>query len=194
VQSLPDKDLWDNFRQGDERAFNVIFLTHYDALYNYGRKLTADEDFVKDSIQELFQKLWHRRGTVGPVVIIKPYLFKALRRRIGDEATALRRRNLLQWAYQEEEFTVNYSHEDFLIAEQFSTEQGAKLLNALNELSNRQREAIYLKYFDGFSYERISEIMGLAIQSIRNLIHQAIKVLKTCLAMIMLLLLKRVAG
>ncbi|UYZ62400.1 RNA polymerase sigma factor [Hymenobacter weizhouensis] len=186
---LPSDDakLWDDFRGGNEQAFTRIFLTHYDALFSYGLKLAADEELVKDCIQTLFQKLWRRRDGLGPVALIKPYLYKALRRTIGDETKLLRRHRLLLPAYSDE-FDITYSHEDFLVAQQYSQEQSGRLLAVLNRLSRRQREAIYLKFFDGFSYEKISEIMGLNLQSVRNLVHQALKALKKALLLSLLVL------
>ncbi|GAC1585782.1 MAG: hypothetical protein NVS3B25_00300 [Hymenobacter sp.] len=107
-------------------------------------------------------------------------LFKALRRHLGDEITLLRqRRHLL--AAAPDAFDVTYSHEEFLIAEQHDSEQSARLLAALGQLTNRQREALYLKFFDGFSYERIAEVMALNIQSVRNLVFNALKAVRKVL-------------
>ena len=65
----------------------------------------------------------------------------------------------------------------------------AQLLAALQQLSNRHREALYLKFFDGFAYDRIAEIMDLNQQSVRNLVHQAIKRMRQVLPSPLLLLL-----
>jgi RNA polymerase sigma factor (sigma-70 family) len=182
--------LWEAFRQGDEEAFTAIFLAEYDGLYGYGMKLMGDEELVRDSIQEIFQKLWVRRAALEPVETIKPYLFKALRHQISDTVKSGNRRTARQQAYLEGDFEVVYSHEDFLIAEQFSSEQNMRLLTVLNQLPPRQREVIYLKYFDGFSYEKISEIMNLTAQSVRNLIYRAIKTLKELLLTFLVLMLQ----
>ena len=169
--------LWDAFRGGEAPALAALFEAFYDALFAYGRKLTGDEELVKDSIQDLFQKLWRRRGGVRSVQVVKAYLFKALRRHLGDETKLLRRHRHLLPAYSDS-FEVTYSHEEFLIAEQRDAEQRARLLGALNGLSKRQREALYLKFFDGFSYERIAEVMALNTQSVRNLIFNALKAIR----------------
>lgn len=184
---MSNQPLWDAFRQGDEQAFTAIFLADYDALYGYGMKLLGDEELVRDSIQEVFQKLWERRSTLDSVETIKPYLFKVLRHRISDTIKSMNRRTARQQAYHEEEFEVVYSHEDFLIAEQFSMDQNTRLLTVLNQLPTRQREVIYLKYFDEFSYEKISDIMNLTAQSVRNLIYRALKALKELLLLFLLL-------
>ncbi|RZK52474.1 MAG: sigma-70 family RNA polymerase sigma factor [Hymenobacter sp.] len=86
---------------------------------------------------------------------------------------------------------MTYSHEEFLIAQQTDAEQGQRLLAALNQLSKRQREALYLRFFDDFSYERIAEVMALNIQSVRNLIFRALQVLRQVLASLLLLCLVR---
>ena len=186
--SLSTQSLWNAFRQGDEQAFTTIFVEHYDALYNYGMKLVNDEELVRDSMQELFQKLWERRAALEAVEIIKPYLFKVLRNRISDNLKMASRRSARQQVYHEEEFEMMYSPEDFLVAKQFSSEQDARLLAVLNQLPRRQREVLYLKYFDGLSYEKISEVMSLTAQSVRNLVYRAISALKELLLLLVLLL------
>ncbi len=181
--------LWDAFRLGDARALAGIFEANYYALFSYGLKLTGDEELVKDCIQNLFQKLWRRREGVRATPVVKAYLFKALRRHLGDETKLLRQHRYLLPAYTDS-FEVTYSHEEFLVSQQRDAEQSARLLVALNQLSKRQREALYLKFFDGFSYERIAEVMSLNTQSVRNLIFNALKALrKTMLLSLALVLL-----
>jgi len=173
--------LWNAFRDGDAQALAALFDAYYPALFGYGRKLSGDEELVRDCIQNLFQKLWRRRAGLRAVQVVKAYLFKALRRHIGDETKLLRQHRHLLPAYSDS-FEVTYSHEEFLIAQQTDAEQQARLLQALNNLSKRQREALYLKFFDGFSYERIAEVMSLNPQSVRNLVFNALKTLRRVLA------------
>ena len=179
--------LWEAFRDGDARALSTLFEMHYDALYHYGLKLTGDEELVKDCIQNLFQKLWRRREGLRAVQVVKAYLFKALRRHLGDETKLLKKHRHLLPSYTDS-FEVTYSHEEFLIAQQGDAEQSTRLLASLNQLSKRQREALYLKFFDGFSYERIAEVMSLNVQSVRNLIFNALQTLRKVLAMALSLL------
>ncbi|GAA4496217.1 sigma-70 family RNA polymerase sigma factor [Hymenobacter ginsengisoli] len=179
--STPDDSLWNDFRAGDERAFEQLFRQHFRPLYAYGLRLTSDEEAAKDGIQNLFQRLWHRRTRLGAVeaAALRPYLFKALRRQLANAARDEARRTGWHTGYAAElaaEFS--YSPEDFLIAQELSASQREHLLEALGQLTNRQREVIYLKFFDGFAYERIADIMGLNAQSARNLIYQSLKLLK----------------
>jgi RNA polymerase sigma factor (sigma-70 family) len=179
-----DALLWTAFLTGDESAFEALFRTYYRELHGYGVRLTSDVELTEDCLQNLFQRLWHRRSALGQVAEVKPYLYKAMRHEVGAALKQQRRRSLLPPAYQPE-FEVQYSPEDFLIAQQITAEQHARLLAALGTLSNRQREAIYLKFFDGFDYERIAEIMSLNQQSIRNLVYQSLKLLRRSLLLLL---------
>lgn len=186
-----DASLWNDFRAGNKQVFERIFLAHYDDLFRYGMRLSGDEEVVKDCIQNLFQRLWQGRKALEAIAEIKPYLFAALRHHVTDELRAQKRRTALQSDYPGEvDVTVQHSPEDFLIAQQLTGEHQALLLGALQQLSNRHREALYLKFFDGLAYDRIAEVMELNQQSVRNLVHQAIKRLRQVLPYPLLLLLK----
>lgn len=76
------------------------------------------------------------------------------------------------------EFEVTFSHEDFLIALQTTEEQSEALARSLNYLPARQREAIFLRFYEGLNYEKVAEVMNLNVQSVRNLIYQSLKTIK----------------
>lgn len=173
----PECPAWRNFRAGDPDALSALFNEHYDSLYYYGMKLFPDEELVKDCVQNLFVKIWTSRSRLMAVQSVRPYLLKALRRHIGDQVVAMRRRRVLQ-EEGVDGFQIMFSHEDFLIASQVSAEQSVMLSESLNNLSARQREAIFLKFYEGLAYEKISEVMALNIQSVRNLVHQGLKNIK----------------
>jgi RNA polymerase sigma factor (sigma-70 family) len=56
--------------------------------------------------------------------------------------------------------------------------KGTRLADAINQLTKRQREAIFLRYYHGLGNAEIAETMGISIQSFYNLTHEAIRALK----------------
>jgi RNA polymerase sigma-70 factor (ECF subfamily) len=46
---------------------------------------------------------------------------------------------------------------------------------ALKQLEPAGREVIYLRYYDGLSYERISEVLGISGQAINGRLRRARK-------------------
>ena len=174
---MENKRLWEKYLNGDKEALSIIFRIFFDDLYNYGLRLTRKSEIVKDSLQDMFLKLWKNRSNLRIIDNIKPYLFKALRRHI---ITNLKWENqFVNYEQQPEElFQIEFSHEDFLINRNIDFETRENLIKALNKLTKRQREAIYLRYFEELDFASIAEIMSMKIQSVRNSIHRGLVTLR----------------
>ena len=71
------------------------------------------------------------------------------------------------------------SHDNFLVSKQDDLEHTEMVLTTLNKLPTRQKETIYLKIYKGLNYEEISEVMNINYQVVRNLLCQALKLLKS---------------
>jgi len=170
--------LWESFRKGNKEAFATLFREHYETLFRYGNKLTSDIEVLEDCIQELFIEIWQAR-TETPVFSVKAYLIKSLKYKI---LKSFRQKSKVLSLTAGNDHVFEWSHETFLIAEEVSAEKKQRISAALQRLSNRQREIIYLKYYQNLSYEEVSEIMNINYQVARNLLYQAIKSLKTLLA------------
>ena len=78
-------------------------------------------------------------------------------------------------------FDMTFSIEHDMIVEEIESEKLAMLRNALKSLTNRQKEAIYLRYPKDLAYEEIADIMNISVEACRNLIYSAIKSLKSTL-------------
>ena len=174
----PDISLWEAFRNGDLNAFAALFRRHYETLFRYGSKFTGDAEMLEDCIQELFIELWQSRSP-GPTHSVKAYLLKALKYKL---LKVFRQKGKWRRLPAIDDISFEWSHEHFLIARQEDEERKQQVLDALSRLSNRQKEIIYLKYYQNLSYEEVSEIMNINYQVARNLLYQAIKSLKAILA------------
>lgn len=169
---------WQLFLGGDKNALSLIFISHYDDLYNYGLKLCGKEDVVKDAVQDLFLKLWKNKANLKPILSVKPYLFKSLRHHIHDSIELQKSYVQIDNDSDDSIFEVTYSHEDFLINNQVKEDIKKKVIKALNELTSRQREAIYLRYFEELEFETIAIIMETNVQSVRNTIYRGMEVMR----------------
>lgn len=179
--------LWIQFREGEKNALGSLFELYYDDLYAYGMKLTRNEELVRDSIQDLFVKLWESRNRIKTVKQVKPYLIRAFRNLTIDQSRLAEKVPIQNVSISELPELLNFESEDFKIETEFAQDQISKLLLALNELPPRVREAVYLRYFTGLNYDELATVMNVTIQSARNLIHQGIKSLKEELLILIIL-------
>jgi RNA polymerase sigma factor (sigma-70 family) len=169
-----DSELWNAFRQGDDEAFAFMYQKYGPVLYSYGYHLCRDRELVEDSIQDLFIHLQQHRTRLGETDSIRFYLYRSLRRRIAEKAQANSR-----WTSAEEmphalDFEVSYPAEVDLVDQQTADEQKRKIEFLLNRLPRRQKEALYLMYYERLSYPEVAQVMGLEIKSVYNLIYNAL--------------------
>jgi RNA polymerase sigma factor (sigma-70 family) len=173
-----DADLWEAFKSGNEEAFARIYHTLVQDLYNYGLNIAAAPELVEDCIQDLFIYIWDTKDKLGRTDNIKFYLFTALKRRILVKTEEKQKKDLLlhtTWISSEK---PDFSSEAMLLSSQQEQEQSERLENALQALTPRQREAIYLRFYDKLSYAQIASIMSLTIQSTYSLIARAMEGLR----------------
>lgn len=174
-----DTEIWAKFKGGDNEALSIIYFKNSRKLYLYGLKLTANHSIIEDTIQDLFSDLVRNRIKLGDTDNIQFYLIKSFKRRLQRQLQKEKRYNL-QDNDEEYSFGVTYSIEQTIILEESSNQKINLLRKALNELTPRQKEAIYLKFTENLEYEEIAEIMKMSIESCRNLIYRSIKSLKDC--------------
>jgi RNA polymerase sigma factor (sigma-70 family) len=182
-----DPELWQALKKGDNQAVALLMKKYYRDLLNYGRKISKDEALAEDCIQELFVELWQKRDKLSDVQAVKPYLFKSLRRRLVKAHPSHPLTDID--SLPEYETEVSFSYEEFLIHEQSTLERKTKLIQALNSLTPRQREVIYLKFYEDLSYEQIAEVMSLTVPTLYDLLSKAVKRLKAFFSGVTILLL-----
>lgn len=173
-----DKAIWASFKSGNKNAFTFIFNTYIKILYAYGEKITRDKALVQDCIQDLFIDLWRKRNTLGETDSIRFYLFKSLRRSIVKKLSG--NSKFIQASAMSDDFVfaIEFSHEHKLITEQLSDDQLKLLSSALHKLSSRQREAIYLKFYQKLSSQEIADTLEIDVNSLYNLISKSIESLR----------------
>ena len=172
MQAHSDDILWDSFRQGNKNALAVLFERYYEVLFQYGIKVCRDTELVNDSLQDLFIEIWQQRQP-APLLSLQAYLIKALRYKL---IRAAKKSRLLQPDLADMPFEM--SHEHFLIQSEQDHATVEALIQQLNQLSPRQREIIFLRYYQRLSYREICEIMHIEYQVARNQLSLALKKLR----------------
>jgi len=189
MNSKPHSDIaiWEELRSGNRDAFQSIYKTEVQYLFNYGKKLFQDEVRVQDAIHDLFVELWDRREGLGKNDHIRKYLTVALRRKLVQVIKKDRR---YEGDMDKEHvfFDPELSVEALIINEECSEEQSLSLKKAYESLTNRQREVLFLKYHQGLEYEQIADIVGIRYQSLRNVLSGAIKGMRIAMASVLILL------
>jgi RNA polymerase sigma factor (sigma-70 family) len=175
---LSDQELWSRLINGDEGALAFIYNTWFPSLYKYGMKLHADSGVIKDCIHDLFTTLWHSRDRLSVTDSIKFYLFASVKRKIAKHSRSAGVFRLMDDLMPHSQPHMP-SHEDKIIDEQTSDERKRKLARVIQQLPKRQKEILYLRYYEGLSTQETAAIMSLSVNSTYVLLSKALNYLKS---------------
>ena len=171
------KMLWINFKAGDNDAFEQIYRNYFAELYRYGMTVLPNEAVVKDAIQQLFVDLWNYKSNLSDVDKLSFYLMKSLRSIIFKQIKESKRIHESNF-FGRAEMEHLPSQEALIITDQDQKQTSKKLRLLINDLPPRQREAILLIFFESKTYEEVSSILSMSVQSVYTLIWRSVSSLR----------------
>ena len=169
-----DEDLWQLIKENQESAFTQLMERHFASLIHYGRKFSTDRALVQDCVQDVLVDIWLRRTSTQPITSIRTYLFAAVRHRICRLARQDQRFESISVDVEETPFSITFSIEDKLIADEIDRERLHQLNLLMNQLPPRQKEIIYLRYYQGLEKDQIAAVLNINYQSVSNLLYRTL--------------------
>lgn len=146
--------------------FEARFQELYPSLYRYLHRLTGDPDVAEDIAQEAFVRLLRQSL---PDDEVRPWLFTVAMNLVRDAARRTdRRQRLLQTA------PSLSSHVPEPDEEVERNERIAGVRRALDTLSQRDQQLLLMRE-EGFKYEEIAGVVGVAPASVGTLIARALR-------------------
>jgi len=175
---MEEKSLWYRFKNGDDEALSLLYSQYVHELFSYGLRIHGDDQLVKDCIQEVFVHIIDHKNKLIITDLTPAYLFKSLRNKLCEELRTKNNRSgiIKQISYSEIKF--DDSMEQLTVNSEEELYRRRILEAALASLSNYQREAIFLKYSQEFSYDKIAEILSVDVASARTLVYRSLKKIK----------------
>ncbi|AOM78067.1 RNA polymerase sigma factor [Pedobacter steynii] len=176
-----DHNYWEQMRLGDKQALFELYNQEYFHLIRFGLKINADDELIKDCVNQLFLNIWDKRERLHTVENVRAYLMTSLRHCILDQLLYANKTNAALSKMVAEKEWSELSYEEVLIRIQQDDHLKEKLKIAIRQLTPRQMELIQLKFFEGLSYEHIAEKTNQTVKTAYNTIYDAIKVLRKLL-------------
>ena len=159
------------FCSGDDQAFAELYDMYVQILFNYGMKLTTDQELLKDCIHDVFVKVYSKRSDSKAINNLCSYLLISLKNRLLDEF----RRQTFTTPNEVETYEYRRAADDVerdYLTQEREFMQSAKVAHLMQNLTRRQRQAITLYYLEERKYDEICDIMKMNYHSVRNLMHR----------------------
>lgn len=172
-------EIWSQLQRGNQQALLALYDRHHVGLLNYGIKLTGNRELTRDCITQILLRLWDSRHKLPAVENVRSYLLTCLRHElIGElkgETARMSRDLILQRTMSDAELP----YEEYLIQLQSNAALREKLLKAFEKLTEREKELLRMRFFEDLDYDEIATRCSITKRTAYNIIHTAIKTLKT---------------
>jgi RNA polymerase sigma-70 factor (ECF subfamily) len=146
--------------------FDALFERLYPSLFRYLHRLTGDADVAEDIAQEAFVRLLRQPL---PEAEVRPWLFTVAMNLVRDRARKSERRLRLLSSAPPLTAATAMPDDDVERAERI-----AGVRQALDKLSDRDRRLLLMRE-EGFKYEEIAKVIGVAPASVGTLIARALR-------------------
>jgi RNA polymerase sigma factor (sigma-70 family) len=161
---------------GNREGLGCLYKLFAKDLYRYGLAICKNDNEVSECLHDFFVFLWESRLKFSKIENPKAYLMISFKRRLIKQLAKAKHHDELDFKYENE--YAESSVEEKITDREEQEEYAQRLSAAMILLSDREREAIHLKYFEKMKNEEIAVQLDISNQSVRNLLYRAIQNLK----------------
>lgn len=159
-------------REGNEAAFDVFYRRHVGLLFTQAYIILQDKAAAQDAVQDVLIYLWNHRTTVKVNTNLHTYLAGAVRQRC---ATLIRKESGIRNRHQVyTDLNTSITHN----ADLERKELNKQLRSAMSMITPSCRKAFEMSYIEKKTLKEIAFIMNIKVQTAKNHVQQALKVLR----------------
>lgn len=166
-------NLLEELINGNDKAFEQVFKSYHNRLYNFILEKTNSHDMSKEVVQITFIKLWHNRAKLNPEVDLSKQLFLIAKNAFIDEYRRNQRRNGIDVSTVQDELYSNDVMEGVQLKD---TQQ--RLHQLIATMPPMRQKVFYMSRIMQFSHKEISHLLSLSSKTVENHISLAIRHLK----------------
>lgn len=173
----PD-DLLVRVARGDESAFAALYDALGTTVFGMARRVIRDPARAEEVAQEVFLQVWQTAARFDPARgTAKSWVLTLAHRRAVDavrhDQAATNRENSYDWS-------PGVDHDQVLetVTVRLEHEQVRRCLEGLTEL---QREAVNLAYYQGYTYAEVAQVLGANPATVKTRMRDGLVRLRDCM-------------
>lgn len=163
----------------DQAEFSARLLPMKDKIFRFARSIVSDEAEAEDVTQDVFERLWLRRVTLGGCANLEAFVMSSVRNLCYDR---IRRRSMKSGKSESIRMEIETVTTGFSAETHDAAEIALRLMGSLPE---KQKMVMHLRDVEGYEIDSISEIVGMDPPTVRVMLSRARKHIRTELVRIM---------
>lgn len=168
-----DTFILESLKNGDERAYKILYDKYYTDLIVYCYNLTKDKDRAEDVVQQTLVKIWIKKDTLQIKSSLKNYLYRSVYNTFLKEYRKIKKEEL---ALSELKNTVLM---DFVEKDESFLEERMKLLeSAIDQLPKKNREVFLLSKKSGYKHKEIAFQLEISEKAVEKHVSRATQSIK----------------
>jgi len=169
--------------KGDRSAFEELYDRFSGVLFSTAYRVLNNQEATEDVIQDVFIQIWEKAPLYNPA-LGKPmtWAITLTRNKAIDRLRSTQRRGRLQDEMQREAETFEQFDERSSFDAASGVETGKLVREAIQKLSEDQREAIELAFFSSFTQTEIAERLKEPLGTVKARIRRGMLRLKEILS------------
>lgn len=180
-----DEELMRRTQQGDKQAFSLLYERYSQAVLSYLYRMLGNIEDVESIGQEVFLRAFKFAATYRYPQKFSTWLY-TITRNLAINQARRRKRSPVKTATQLNIEDLEMNSDAQVVAERATDhletqEQIVRVLQAMDGLSNDQKEVIVLGIFQDLSYAQMEEITGAKAVTLRSRMFHGLKKLAALL-------------
>jgi RNA polymerase sigma-70 factor (family 1) len=170
-----ERTICESIRNGDQKAFELVFKKFYGNLCAYANQILYDQDMAEEIVQELFFQVWQKREALMVEVSLKSYLYRAVHNSCLNHI----KHNKIKIAYQQyakdQNSNITFGQQEAMEAEEFL----GVVRKAIAKLQPGRKKIFMMIRYEQRRYKEVAELLGISVKTIENQMGKAMQFLRT---------------
>ncbi len=174
MDQTEDRELYLKLKDGDERAFQVLFRKYYSAMGHFARQFLNDSELAEETVQDMFVKIWEKRKSLNIETSIKHYLFRSVRNHCLNQLQHEKIKK--QYASK----VIETAHQE-IDPDQYYIEVGLiqRIEACIDSLPPKRQEIFRLSREQGLKYKEIADTLNISVKTVEAQMGLALKHLRS---------------
>lgn len=179
--NLFERNVFESFTKGDEKAFEYIFKTYFSYLVNYAGQILKNKDSAEEIVETVFLNLWENKSEIKLETSLKSYLFKSVYNHCL---------NYIKHSHVKERYVLYFKHHvstdadgniisaEYPMSQLIEKELGEMLEQAVGALPPQCREIFVMSRYQNLKNEEIAQKLNVSVNTVRTQISRALAKLR----------------